>query len=87
MATAPRTRLKAVSAPADGSADQNGSQASEEVGLPEMVTVTVARAYTLTLDTGGVVQYSAGVQEMQIDHAEHWWSRTHGGVTIYTKDA
>lgn len=53
------------------------------VELPtDTVTVTVPRAFTLTLDSGSPVSYQAGVQEMPADHADHWFSRAQG-VTVY----
>jgi hypothetical protein len=50
----------------------------------ETVTVTIPKAFTLTLDDHTQVKYEAGIGEMPVEHAEHWWSKQMG-VEIYTK--
>jgi len=50
----------------------------------EMVTVIVPKAYTLTLDDGRVLLVPAGIQEMSVDNAAHWFSKAQG-VTVYTR--
>jgi len=52
----------------------------------EMVTVTIPKNYTLTLDDHTQVQYKAGVDEMPIEHANHWWS-VQNGIEIYEPKA
>jgi len=48
----------------------------------EMVTVRIPRNFTLTLDDHTQVHYKAGIDEMPIEHAEHWYSKVHE-VEIY----
>jgi hypothetical protein len=43
-----------------------------------MVTVTVPKAYILRVDDHTTVPYKAGVQEMPLVHADHWWSKNNG---------
>lgn len=52
----------------------------------EKVTVTIPNTFDLTLDTGRVIRYKAGVDEMPISHATHWFSKNRG-VEIYKPDA
>lgn len=61
--------------------------APEETESPkeETVTVTVPKDFKLRLDDHVEKKYSAGVQEMPLAHAEHWYSKANG-VTIYSKD-
>lgn len=46
------------------------------------VTVTVPKAFKLQSDLGAVHEYKAGVQEMDREHAEHWYAKANG-VEIY----
>ena len=48
------------------------------------VTVTVPKAFRLAVEPNKVVDYPAGICEMLIEHAEHWYSVANG-VTIYKK--
>ena len=50
----------------------------------ETVTVTVPKAYILRNDTHAEVHIKAGVQEMSLVDASHWYSVANG-VTIYSK--
>lgn len=49
----------------------------------EQVTVVVPTQYTLTRDDGSVTTFHAGIQEMGLDDASHWFSRNMG-VKVYT---
>lgn len=49
---------------------------------PVYCTVTVPRDYRLTGDDHVVHPYKAGVQEMLVEHADHWYSKANG-VTKY----
>ena len=51
----------------------------------EKVTVVVPKSFVLTLDDHTPVQYHAGVQEMSVDHASHWFARAQG-VKVYSPD-
>ncbi len=48
----------------------------------EMVTVTVPHDYNLRLDHFREFKFKAGVQEMEREVAEHWYSKANG-VTVY----
>lgn len=48
----------------------------------DKVTVTVPKAFTLTLDDHQVIEIAAGVQPMPKSWAEHWFSKAKG-VTVY----
>ena len=48
-----------------------------------MVTVTVPKMFKLRLDTHAETIVQAGIQEMSLELAEHWFSKANG-VTIYT---
>ena len=48
------------------------------------VTVTVPKAYKLRVDDHTEILVKAGVQEMPLAHAEHWYSVANG-VTVYQK--
>ena len=50
--------------------------------LVDTVTVTVPKAFNLRLDNHRVIAFPAGVQEMERQHAEHWYSKA-WGVVIY----
>lgn len=49
----------------------------------EWVTAIVPTRFTLTLDSHKPVEYEAGVQEMPLSHASHWFARARG-VKVYT---
>lgn len=49
-----------------------------------MVTVTVPKGFKLRINNHHTVDYKAGVQEMPLEHAEHWYSKAHK-VTQYQK--
>lgn len=51
--------------------------------VTEMVTVIVPQTFTLTRAHGDEQTFEAGVQEMSVDDAAHWWSRAQG-VKVYT---
>ena len=44
----------------------------------DLVTVTVQKAFVLTLDTHQKVPYGSGIQEMPREHADHWWAVANG---------
>ena len=50
------------------------------------VTVTVPKFFQLRVEDGTVYPYKAGVQEMRLEHADHWYARANG-VTIYKPSA
>lgn len=52
----------------------------------ETVTVTIPKNFILTLDDHTQVPYSAGIDEMPIEHATHWWS-VQNGVEVYDPKA
>lgn len=52
----------------------------------EMVTVVVPHRFMLTLDNRQTRTYEAGVQEMRVSHASHWWSQAQG-VKVYDPKA
>lgn len=52
----------------------------------ETVTVLIPKNFTLTLDDHTQVSYVAGVDEMPIEHASHWWS-VQNGVEVYDPKA
>ncbi len=53
-----------------------------EAELQQFVTVTVPKPFKLRQASHEVVEYAAGVQEMPVEHAEHWYSKANG-VEIY----
>lgn len=50
------------------------------------VTAIVPKAFKLNLENGGLIDYEAGVQEMPLHHASHWYSRANG-VKVYDPKA
>lgn len=56
-----------------------------EVKAEDTVTVTVPKPFKLTVNHSSIVQYNAGIQEMPISHANHWYSAANG-VMIYSKE-
>lgn len=44
----------------------------------EKVTVIVPKAFTLTRDDRAEIPFAAGVQEMYVEDAEHWYSQANG---------
>ena len=58
-------------------------EAAPEVAEGEvMVTVSVPKAFNLTMSPSQTIRVPAGVQEMTLAQAEHWYSKAHG-VSIY----
>ncbi len=55
-----------------------------EAEVVEFVTVTVPRAFKLRTGVHVEREFKAGVQEMERELAEHWYSVANG-VTIYEK--
>lgn len=49
----------------------------------KIVTVNIARNFILTQDDGREVRYQAGIDEMPLSHALHWFAKAAGGVTLY----
>lgn len=64
------------------------SKAAGEVRQPtesgERVTVTIPKNFSLTLDDHSQVHYKAGVDEMPLEHATHWYSQAMG-VEVYQR--
>lgn len=44
----------------------------------DMVTVTVPKAFILRPDHFQELKFNAGVQKMERQYAEHWWSKANG---------
>lgn len=59
------------------------AMAARSTDLVEKVTVTVPKAFRLTLDNHTVVQIKEGVQDLHKFIADHWYAKAHG-VAIYT---
>lgn len=85
-AEAPPTRRKIEpSALIAASAVESEVEAAVPGESGRMVTVMIPKDYKLTLDgSHHEVQYRAGIDEMPIEHAEHWFSKAIG-VEIYRK--
>lgn len=52
----------------------------EESG--KIVTVKIPRDFRLTLDSHHEVHYKAGIDEMPLEHALHWFAQANG-VEVY----
>ena len=48
------------------------------------VTVTAPKAFVLNVTHDVRVEYKAGVQEMPLAHATHWWAKANG-VKVYER--
>lgn len=57
-------------------------EAEEAQESGKSVTVKIPRDFILTLDDHTQRKYSAGVDEMPVSHANHWYAKTMG-VEIY----
>lgn len=57
-------------------------EAREPKESGDRVTVTIPKAFTLTLENHHQVHYPAGVDEMPLEHANHWYTKAMG-VEIY----
>jgi hypothetical protein len=44
----------------------------------ERVTVMIPKNFSLTLEDHSQVHYKAGVDEMPVEHAEHWYTKAMG---------
>jgi hypothetical protein len=44
----------------------------------KMVTVSIPQAFNLLQDNHVMKHYEAGIDEMPIEHATHWYSLAHG---------
>ena len=77
MATAPPRRTKLADAGAAPTTTEDQAVQADPI-------VVIPKPFTLTLDSGGTVAYTAGTQTMPMEHAMHWWSRVQG-VTIFTQ--
>ena len=75
MATASPRRTKL--------ADTQTATPEEPVAQADPIVI-IPKPFTLTLDSGGTVAYTAGTQTMPMEHAMHWWSRVQG-VTIFNQ--
>jgi hypothetical protein len=51
--------------------------------IPATVTVTVPKAFKLRIDCETELQIKPGVQQMECEHAEHWYCKAQG-VQIYS---
>lgn len=56
--------------------------APEVVDSDARVTVKIPKNYSLTLENHQQVHYKAGIDEMPLNHAEHWYSKAMG-VEVY----
>lgn len=83
--TAPPGTVPQV-APAGPTASPGALTANTPVETASEVTVTVTAPKPFTLNWTHDVrfEYKAGVQEMPLAHAEHWWSKANG-VVVYKK--
>lgn len=54
----------------------------EVVGKGSKVTVMIPKDFSLTLVNHTQVHYKVGVDEMPLEHAQHWYSKAMG-VEIY----
>lgn len=81
-ATKPRRRITAGNDEEDVSPAGQGVVRTEDVP-DKMVTVRIERDFTLTGDDHKPIQYKAGVDEMPLSHANHWFAKNAGGVTLY----
>lgn len=64
--------------------EANRDKAEAELAVDDkMVTVVIEKDYTLILDNHREVRYKAGIDEMPLSHAKHWWSKNAGGVKLY----
>jgi hypothetical protein len=86
-ATLPRrtpttTTLRDSAAVAERTEGDKITLVDTEVDEGEKVTVIIPKAFTLTRDSGAPVTYEAGVQEMLVDDAGHWYARAMG-VKVY----
>lgn len=55
-----------------------------EVASEVVVTVTAPKAFTLNWTHDQQFKYAAGVQEMPLVHATHWWAKANG-VKVYER--
>lgn len=82
MATAKTTTTRrtinqaVVTPPAKKPNPQSENRQPTESGF--MVTVTIPKAFILTLDDHTQVKYAAGTDEMPLEHANHWYSKVMG---------
>lgn len=44
----------------------------------EKVTVVIPHTFSLTLDDHSIIHYHQGVDEMPLDHFNHWWTKKQG---------
>lgn len=84
--SAPATRVRATRVRQVESLDEAPAAESAQVETEEKVTVIIPADYRLTLDNSAEVHYKAGVDEMPVSHANHWWSKAQG-VKVHTPDA
>lgn len=88
IAQAPQPSTTSIQDPGDVAQFTSGEKISlaGETTPQEMVTVTVPEAFTLHRDDGTIGVYAAGIQEMGVDDAAHWYSRARG-VKVYDPKA
>lgn len=80
-AKAPPAMTHNPNAPADAQAsaqppEGDAPRARKKIE-PELVSVTVHTAFTLTPDSGSPVRYHQGVQDIPREHAEHYYAKHH----------
>lgn len=64
-------------------ANASGERQAPSANLSgKKVTVTIPRGFILTDDGHIEHRYGPGIDEMPVEHAEHWYSKVHG-VEIY----
>lgn len=67
----------------DVSTAAQGAERLAAADPDKMVTVEIAKSFNLTLDDGREVHYKAGLDEMPLSHATHWFAKAAGGVKLY----
>lgn len=78
----PATRARAPRVTTTPSLDQTPQADQPVEELEERQTVLIPADFTLTLDNGTIVKYSAGIDEMPVSHINHWFTKNMG-VEIY----
>lgn len=78
---APETAVTSSPEPVE-TAPEVAKAAAPTAAETATVTVTVPKAFTLRLDHQREIKVAAGVQQMEVTNANHWYSKANG-VTIY----
>jgi len=67
-------------------ANNQSARALEAAEAAELVTVLIPKDFRLTLDNHSPVEYKAGIDEMPVEHLNHWYVRAQG-VEAYNPKA